>query len=140
MLQTALRLNLRQWRYLAESLVLLRHVDQRLRRNGFVQTREWIDRKIAADAKLPFDGDDIAFAQEVAMVVGIAGRRSLAAGSCLRQALALRYFLGRLHIDSDLRIGVRGGQRDFAAHAWVEKDGVVLIGGDQSPDGYVVLT
>jgi hypothetical protein len=140
MFNTARRLSLRQWRYLVASLLLLPRVEYRLRKRGYVYARMWVDQKAEKDMNPPFNGDDIAFSKEVATAVGIAARRTLGSSSCLRQALVLRYFLAREQIDSELRIGVRGGRRDFAAHAWVERHGVVLIGGEYAGERYVALT
>jgi hypothetical protein len=143
MLKTALRLTRTQWRYLIESLVLLPQIDLRLRTRGYSHTREWIEAKAASSTKKRILEGEMAFSSEIAIAVNIAGRRSFWATSCLRQALALRYFLQRVGIESELRIGVRGGQGglgDFAAHAWVEKNGVVLIGGEHASERYVALT
>lgn len=50
--------------------------------------------------------------------------------SCLTQALALQALLGRAGTGSQLRIGVsRSARQDFEAHAWLECDGRVVIGG-----------
>ncbi|GAB4008225.1 lasso peptide biosynthesis B2 protein [Spirosoma sp. KCTC 42546] len=49
---------------------------------------------------------------------------------CLPQALALTYFL-RTEKDVELIVGVQKSHT-FEAHAWVEKNGTILIG--QSPD------
>jgi hypothetical protein len=58
------------------------------------------------------------------------GGRFPAIGTCLTEALAAHVLLGRRGQQSDLRIGVRrGANGEFAAHAWLEDDGVVLIGG-----------
>jgi len=44
-------------------------------------------------------------------------------GNCLSQALLLWWFLRRLGIDSDFRIGVRTEGGQLLAHAWVEYQG-----------------
>ncbi|NND72406.1 MAG: lasso peptide biosynthesis B2 protein [Rhodothermales bacterium] len=60
---------------------------------------------------------------------------------CLAQALVLRFILRRKGISSDLRIGVKkNDDLSIRAHAWVEKDGIVLIGGASSPFRYTMLT
>jgi len=59
-----------------------------------------------------------------------ASRHVPAIGTCLTQALALQVLLARTGCQSHLRIGVmRNADRTFIAHAWLEKDGIVLIGG-----------
>lgn len=50
--------------------------------------------------------------------------------TCLTQALATQVLLGRRGQHTSLRIGVaRSATGQFQAHAWVEKDGGVVIGG-----------
>ena len=50
--------------------------------------------------------------------------------TCLVRALAAQALLGRHGHTSELRLGVAGGAgRAFEAHAWLEHDGRVLIGG-----------
>jgi hypothetical protein len=50
--------------------------------------------------------------------------------TCLVRALAAQALLARRGHASQLRLGVtRGSGRAFEAHAWLERDGRVLIGG-----------
>ena len=50
--------------------------------------------------------------------------------TCLVRALAAHILLGRHGYTSALRLGVAGGRgRAFEAHAWLEHDGRVVIGG-----------
>jgi hypothetical protein len=59
--------------------------------------------------------------------------------SCLTQAMALQVLLGRSGTPSTLRLGVaRSEDKRFEAHAWLECDGRVVIGGGQL-DRYVPL-
>jgi len=55
-----------------------------------------------------------------------AARRSLVGVSCLERSLVLWWLLGRQGIASQLRIGVRTDNQKFAAHAWVECQGLAL--------------
>lgn len=53
--------------------------------------------------------------------------------SCLTQALALQYLLGRAGHASHLQIGVRQDERgDFSAHAWVTCNDRVVLGQDDT--------
>lgn len=62
------------------------------------------------------------------------GRRMLGDKPCLPQALALQWLLRRRCIRTELHIGVRRqGEHKLDAHAWLEKEGQVIIGGRQSP-------
>lgn len=56
--------------------------------------------------------------------------RRIPGASCLTQALALQLLLRNRGLDSSVRFGVarEGRQRVFAAHAWLEHDGQILIG------------
>lgn len=55
---------------------------------------------------------------------------------CLTQALAARYLLSRGGVPSVLQIGVTRDGSELQAHAWLEREGVVIIGGEQSPARY----
>ena len=62
--------------------------------------------------------------------VETASRYFPAIGTCLTQALAIHALLARQGCTSILRIGVkRDTDGKFIAHAWLEKDGIILIGG-----------
>jgi hypothetical protein len=50
--------------------------------------------------------------------------------TCLTRAITAQYFLRRAGIESRLCIGVmRDDQKAFQAHAWLERDGRVILGG-----------
>jgi len=60
--------------------------------------------------------------------------------TCLTRALAAQALLARHGIGSRLHIGVARDKRGvLAAHAWLERDGVVILGGDELSSGYTVL-
>ena len=64
-------------------------------------------------------------------------KRMLGNKPCLTQALALRWLLQRCGEVVQVHIGVRkNDEGEFAAHAWLEKEGRVLIGGKLSPTRY----
>jgi hypothetical protein len=61
--------------------------------------------------------------------VQTASRQFPAIGTCLTQALTVHVLLARRGTQSDLRIGVRRSSAgEFIAHAWLEKDGNIVIG------------
>lgn len=66
------------------------------------------------------------------------GKRLLPNRPCLTQALVLQYMLLRHGDDSaQLHIGVTKDEDGaLQAHAWVERNGHVLIGGENAPDRY----
>ena len=58
-----------------------------------------------------------------------AGRTLPPAGRCLIEALSGHVILGRKGVDTNLRIGVRRDDDGaFKAHAWLERDGCVVLG------------
>jgi Transglutaminase-like superfamily len=59
--------------------------------------------------------------------------------TCLRQALALQYLLGRQGIETDLQLGVRKVGDELAAHAWLTHDGEPLGEPGTVSDQYVSL-
>ena len=77
--------------------------------------------------------------EALAWAVGAAARRFPKA-SCLTQAIALEALLAEAGHPSAVRIGVaRRTDGSFEAHAWVELDGRVLIGGLPDLERYAVL-
>jgi hypothetical protein len=66
----------------------------------------------------------------VAWAVGIVSRLGGLTATCLSRALTAQVLLTRNGYPADLRIGVaKGADGQFQAHAWVEYDGQVVIGG-----------
>jgi hypothetical protein len=59
-----------------------------------------------------------------------AAARHVPGASCLTQAIALHLLLERRRIGSHLVVGVARHDGRFRAHAWVDRDGEVLLGGD----------
>jgi hypothetical protein len=59
-------------------------------------------------------------------MVKVAVRYQRPWANCLKRSLVLWALLRCQGIDSQLRIGVRQTAGEFAAHAWVDYDGVVL--------------
>lgn len=75
---------------------------------------------------LPTGSQDMAHAQKLSELVGIAARHGLYRANCLHQALPLCWLLRREGLPASLKIGVRSGSPCFEAHAWVELGGVAL--------------
>lgn len=67
------------------------------------------------------------------------GRTSLGDRPCLTQALAARWLLARAGYTADLKIGARREDGRFLAHAWLEMDGRVVLGGADSPGLYAAM-
>ena len=77
----------------------------------------------------PVDGE---YQQKVVWAATSVGRRVLSDQPCLAQALAVQLFFKRKNIPAKLYIGVaKENDGQLTAHAWVESDGQVVIGGSQ---------
>lgn len=75
--------------------------------------------------------------ERAAWAANAVGHRLLPERPCLTQALVLQYVLLRNGDESaQLHIGVAKRDEELRAHAWVERNGRVLIGGTASPHKY----
>jgi hypothetical protein len=122
-----LRLAPRDQLLLTEAAILLASIRIGLRMLPFDKVRGLLGRLARARTTRP---PDDSVRDRVLWAIEAAGRQFPAIGTCLTQALASHVLLGRLGCRANLRIGVtRDATGEFVAHAWLEKDGVVLIGG-----------
>jgi hypothetical protein len=77
--------------------------------------------------------------REIAWAVRLAGRY-VPLATCLTQALATQILLGRNGHAGEVHIGVALDPKlGFRAHAWVESQGEVLVGGSEEIDDYSPL-
>lgn len=99
---------------------------RRLRRDGLRPTLQRLRRFDAARPSVLASAEDLNTCRRIAHAV-VRTLHALPADSrCLMQSLVLTRLLARRGIDTRLAISVRPGD-DFAAHAWVERDGVALL-------------
>lgn len=77
--------------------------------------------------------------KRVGELVNIAAWRGVYTATCLRRSLVLWWMLRRRGVDSKVRIGVRNDGGEFASHAWVEWEGVVINDRADVVDHYVVV-
>lgn len=82
----------------------------------------------------------VAYARTTLRVTDWVGRTALGDRPCLTQALAARWLLGRAGYAAELKLGARREGDRFLAHAWLEMDGQVVLGGAASPSLYAALT
>ena len=69
------------------------------------------------------------------------GNRLFPTTPCLTQAVVIHRLFRRRGRASELRIGVRKDRRGrFGAHAWVECNGEIVIGGEGLSEGFVPMT
>jgi len=73
----------------------------------------------------------------IAALVNSAAALSPLDCTCLHRSLVLCWLLARRGVASQLRIGVRQDENGFAAHAWVEVDGIPL---NDSPEVHARFT
>jgi hypothetical protein len=115
----------------AEAAVLLSGVAFALRVmparvTGRVVRRACHDEPLRADT---ISSDEV---DAVTLAIRRAARRVPA--SCLAQALVGWWMLRRRAGSSVVRLGVRGSPRAIAAHAWLERDGRILIGEEEAAE------
>jgi hypothetical protein len=85
-----------------------------------------IERRVRSVAAGTYTPEQVAWAVR-------AVARYVPRANCLPQALAAQWLLGRLGHASSLRLGVtKGLDQDLKAHAWLEYQGHIIIGGEES--------
>jgi hypothetical protein len=94
-----------------------------LRRAGL---RDALTELRAADAPAAPAGDPVATGRRLGRIVGRTLGALPADGRCLSQSLVLTRLLAARGVESQLVIAVQPGEA-FAAHAWVQHDGVALL-------------
>lgn len=60
-------------------------------------------------------------------------------GACLSRSINLWWLMRRRHIDTEIRIGVRGKGDKFRAHAWLEYQGQPINAGEQTVQRFTLL-
>jgi len=99
--------------------------------------KDLVDRLRSLSAQFPVGETSEQEIKRIAWAVNAIGARLLGSRPCLTQALALQFLLWRRRVDTELRIGVdKDDDGQLLAHAWVVRDGKVLIGGHLSEMKY----
>lgn len=112
---------------LVVSIVLLAAIRAGLRVLSFARLRSLLATLARSGPRK--DGSGGVSRERAVWAIETASRHVPAIGTCLTQALALQVLLARMGCQSHLRIGVtKNADRTFIAHAWLEKDGLILIG------------
>lgn len=94
-------------------------------------------RRVLSETRQPRENRRYSL-ERIAWAVATAAR-VVPGATCLPQAIVARRILRREGYPADLRIGVSVQQTGFAAHAWVESEGRILVGTPQSGEEYVSL-
>jgi hypothetical protein len=113
-------------RLFLRALLLLPLVSLSLRWRGFRGTQATLERFLSNGSAGQDSAEVDKRAALTAHMVNVADRCGLVHPSCLPKSLTLWWLLGRQGIAADLRIGIRKENEKFAAHAWVERNGVAL--------------
>jgi hypothetical protein len=122
---------------LVRTLLLLGAVRLGLKLLPFQTLRSLLASFSQPTAKLQMS--DPTYVDRVVWAVRVASRY-VRGVRCLAQALATQVLLEQRGYPTDLRIGFtrsKGGQ--MSAHAWVESEGRVVIGGSNSPSYYILV-
>lgn len=95
----------------------------------FPRLRRVLSRLARTRRDLPAPVASAADINRIVWAIGAAGRALPVVGTCLMQALVGYVLLARRGYPTDLRIGVaRDEAGKFVAHAWLERDGDIVIG------------
>lgn len=90
--------------------------------------------------RLPRPSNHDLVVRRIVWAVEAVAPRLLPARPCLPQALAARALLARRGVATTFHIGVAATPAaGLQAHAWLERDGQVLVGGADAPTRYVRL-
>lgn len=96
----------------------------------------WVQRALNPERALSEKDDahvETRYGRRVVWAVDAVARRVLPKKPCLTQALVARWLLAKGGLATDLRIGVAfGDKKDLMAHAWLEQEGRVIMGGATS--------
>jgi Transglutaminase-like superfamily len=136
-LRKFLRLSSADRRLLIKSTLLLGAIKLGLWLLRFQTSRRLLSRVMVPTAELREVNQ--AAIDQVVWAVTVAGRY-VPGATCLAQAMATQLLLSHRGHPTNLRIGVaRSEQGQFQAHAWVECQGRVVIGGARAPSRFTPL-
>lgn len=97
------------------------------RASGYKKTRKLVDYLVS-----PRDGSikdkSFAKADKFSGLINLAIGNTPFKSTCLEKSLFIYFILALNGIKTELKIGVNSGENSFSAHAWVEKEGFVLVG------------
>lgn len=122
-------LSWREWRYLIQAAMLLPFIRLALRGWGFRRVYGLLLRAapIRSDRSASFSDVEIA---SLVRMVDVAASHGIVRAHCLPRSLAAWWMLRRQGVASEIRIGVNQQENVFQAHAWVERNGVILNDSD----------
>ncbi len=133
-----------EWRWLLAALVLLPMAGLSLRFSSYQRTRALLKRWVVSEnqsRKSMVDGKSTTdpVALQVVRMVSVAAHHGPYRANCLRQALVAWALLQQHGFPTELKVGVKKDLEGFAAHAWVESNGRIILGGEDSVRLYYSL-
>ena len=108
------------------ALALLPLLTLSLRVRGFGATQRFLQKFTPSAKSCPPVAAVESLVVLTTRMVLAAARNSPIPSTCLERSLSLWWMLARQGIATQFRIGVRKDDEKFAAHAWVERDGVAI--------------
>ena len=97
---------------------------------SYAKTKVWSEKKINAYFAT---FQEKVFKEQILLQFINTASRLIPKASCLTKALAGHTILKFFNCQNDLYIGVKiNSNSDFEAHAWLQKDQTILLGGDFS--------
>jgi hypothetical protein len=124
-----LRLTTAERGLLVKAALLLEAIKLGMRLLPFRTVQRLLDQAAEAVSVRPRHADRLSV-EKIAWAVETASRRTPGVKTCLAQAMTAQVLLARNGHPSLLRIGVAKGEREqFRAHAWLESQGKVVVGG-----------
>lgn len=126
-LQKFFRLSPRERVFLIEAWCGLFGIDLALRCLPFPRVASFCGRPraIKTDGNAPSHPP----AARLAWLVAVAGEHNPLGTTCLKEALVLSWLMSRRGMAATLRIGVARRHGSLNAHAWLEHDGRIILGG-----------
>lgn len=113
-----------EWGFLIRGFLLLPAVALGMRVLPFHRVVVLLRGNGNAAGKASIDPDRAAY------LVEVASRLQLRKPTCLQKALVLYGLLRRQGVEADLVIGAKKAEEKLAAHAWLEHQGRIILGGN----------
>ncbi len=117
------------WPVVGLALTILPAVTLSLKLFGYKRLLGWLDRTsppVARTLQSERAPEQVRTIERYARAVALAASRGPVFGTCLSRSLTLQWLLRWRRIEADLCIGVRRQGGIFEAHAWLERNGVVI--------------
>jgi Transglutaminase-like superfamily len=114
------------------AVLLLPLLSLSLRLGGFRSTQRFLQKRLGRAQKVSRNSAAESRVALTSRMILAAARNSPIPSTCLERSLCLWWLLARQGVATQFRIGVRKDREKFAAHAWVECDGIA-VGEPQAP-------